>query len=270
MPLSYKSLYLIFAALIGLSFHAQAETFVLVHGALFTSDGWSRLESILQDYENNVVSPNVPGRSGDGIDPRTVNLQMAVEKVCKVARATQQQVILVGHSQGGALITQATAVCPESIKALVYIAAVVPLSGKSAFDGLTGATFENFGKCATPDPDAGVFRLVTNRSVLEDRFLQDVRAQDPKLADLTVSTMVDEPLGIGGSTLNYSQAVYDSLPKFYIKTLRDQVVIPDDQLGYIKRTKMTKVFEMDTSHSPFLSQPRELAENLREIGALLR
>ncbi|MGE0527796.1 MAG: alpha/beta fold hydrolase [Bdellovibrionales bacterium] len=241
-------------------------TFVLVHGALFTSDGWARVESELQNADEDVVSLNVPGRAGDGLAPKDVDLNVAVTKVCKVARTQYGPVILVGHSQGGALITQATAVCPENIKALVYVAAVVPRNRETAFAGLTEVTRNNFGKCAIPDPENHLFRLVDDKSVLEAAFLQDVRAQDPKLADLAVASMVDEPLLIGDSPLDFPQAVFDSLPKFYVKTTRDQVVDPANQERYISQVHMTDVYTLDASHSPFLSQPKELAKIFREIS----
>ncbi len=244
-------------------------TYLLVHGALFTGDGWSRTASELQNAGKQVVTLNLPGRSGDGVDPKRVDLKMAVEKVCKVAESLDGPVILVGHSQGGAVITQATAVCPEKIKSLVYIAAVVPLNGETAFSGLNEKTKANFGKCVTPDIDHKLFRLTGDKAVLESAFLQDVRAKDPQLADLSVASMVDEPLLIGNSPVQFPQSLYDALPKFYIKTTEDQVVDPTNQEEYIAKVQMTKTFVMHTSHSPFLSEPKDLAENLIKIENLI-
>src|SRR5580658_9461358 len=74
-------------------------TMVLVHGALFTSSGWSSVQSHLQNAGYNVVTMDVPGRADDGIAPREVNLSLAAEKVCKVANLQHGPVVLVGHSQ---------------------------------------------------------------------------------------------------------------------------------------------------------------------------
>src|SRR5262245_20461218 len=111
-------------------------TYVLVHGALFTSTGYQRVQSRLQNDGQNVVTVDVPGRAGDGLDPRGIDIKTAAEKVCKVVTAVGGPVVLVGHSQGGALITQALADCGTNVKGLVYLAAVVPLDGETAFQGL--------------------------------------------------------------------------------------------------------------------------------------
>jgi pimeloyl-ACP methyl ester carboxylesterase/ketosteroid isomerase-like protein len=211
---------------------------------------------------------NVPGRSGDGLEYKEVDLNIAVEKVCKVVKAQQHPVILVGHSQGGALATQATAVCPEFIRAIIYVAAVVPLNGETAFDGLSESTNENFGKCVVPDATDKVFRLVEDKEVLEKTFLPDVRRDNPSLAKLAISSMVNEPMLIGTMPLKFPQNIYNLIPKFYIKTTKDNVVDPANQDEYISKVEIKRVFAMDTSHSPFLSDPSKLAEHLIEIAGM--
>src|SRR5437763_179903 len=76
-------------------------TFVLVHGALLTSNSWIAVQSQLQNAGYNVVTVDVPGRAEDGVKPDQVTLDKAAEKVCKVASLQVNSVVLVGHSQGG-------------------------------------------------------------------------------------------------------------------------------------------------------------------------
>src|SRR5690606_27409356 len=105
------------------------------------------------------VTLDVPGRAGDPTSPKDIDLTLAAKRVCQVVNLQSEPVILVGHSQGGALITQATEFCGDRIRALVYVAAVLPLSGETAFQALNPERDTGFGKCAEFDPTARLFRL---------------------------------------------------------------------------------------------------------------
>lgn len=247
------------------SFGATKPTFVLVHGALFTSSGWSRVQTQLQDRDYNVVTLDVPGRGNDGIDPKTIDINKATAKVCKVAKLQSGPVILVGHSQGGALITQATAACGDKIRALVYIAAVVPLSGEIAFQSLNPERDNTFPKCVDQQPDNGLFKLKKD-GPLEASFFPDLRAIDPELADFSLTSMVSEPMAIGTTPLKYQEAKFKKIPKFYIEATEDKVVSPETQQSFQKRTPMKKVFQIKAGHSPFLSQPQAVTDALVEVA----
>src|SRR5580658_1834553 len=134
-------------------------TFVLVHGALLTSNSWISVQSQLQNAGYNVVTVDVPGRADDGLDARQVTLDDAAAKVCKVAAMQVNSVILVGHSQGGAVITQALDQCAHKIKSLVYVAAVAPLSGENVFQDLSQEDNDNFASCTLYSKDNNVYKV---------------------------------------------------------------------------------------------------------------
>jgi len=243
---------------------SQSPTFVLVHGALFTSQGWFLLESQLQNVGQSVVTVDLPGRASDGINPKEIDLNTAVSKLCQVIQSVSGPVILVGHSQGGAVITQALEKCAQNVKSLVYVAAVVPLSGETAFDALDPKHDVNFAKCVTPEPESRLFRL-NRKGPLESSFLADVRPLDSDLADSAVAGMVSEPMGIGTTPLRYDEERFAKIPKYYVETIQDQVVSIETQRKYQARTAFTKVYSLESSHSPFLSRPKELATILLEV-----
>ena len=244
-------------------------TIVLVHGALFNSTGWNRVQNLLQIQGHNVVTVDVPGRSGDGLDPRSIDINVAAEKVANVVRRLNGSVILVGHSQGGAVITQAMVHVADHVKGLVYIAAVVPLSGETAFQGLNPERDNTFPLTVTPSPEQGLF-VLSRQGPLEESFFQDLRAVDPELADAALASMVSEPIGIGTTALSYDQGRFAALPKFYIEALQDRVVTPATQREFQRRVPMTKVYSLETGHSPFLSQPAEVTKILHEVARTVR
>jgi pimeloyl-ACP methyl ester carboxylesterase len=248
-----------------LTSYAQATpvkpTMLLVHGALFTSSGWFEVQSHLQNAGYNVVTMDVPGRAGDGIAYKEVTLSSAVEKVCKVAHLQPEPVVLVGHSQGGALITQALNKCGDKVKALVYVTAVVPLNGEKAFDNLSKSDQDNFEKDATLDEKNAVFRL-NYHGPIKATFMADATSGQFKRA---LHDMVSEPAKIGDEPLHYPVKLFASLPKFYIETTEDQIISLDTQRQIESKTHFNKIYSMHASHSPMVSQAKKLATHLMDI-----
>lgn len=238
-----------------------AQTFVLVHGALFGSSGWAPLQSALQGKGHNVVTLDVPGRASDGLRPADVNLDVAVKKVCQVVGLQKEKVVLVGHSQGGALITQALNDCGSHIKGLVYIAAVVPENGTTAFAGLDPKNDTAFLSCVVPDEKNLVFTL-NREGPLEESFFQNLRRKDPALADATLASMVSEPLLIGNSKLSFDPVKLAAFPKVYVEATEDRVLTLGTQRKYQAQARFDKIYSLATSHSPFLEEPQRLAEIL--------
>jgi pimeloyl-ACP methyl ester carboxylesterase len=239
-----------------------AVTLLLVHGALLTSRIWSPVQSYLQNKGYNVVTLDVPGRAEDNIRAKDASLFMAADKVCKVVNMQPGPVIVVAHSQAGAIITQATKQCGDHISALVYVAAVVPHNGEKAFDLLSEADGENFDKVTTLDKSAGLYNI-NYQGPLIALFMADV---DSGLAIKAINNMVAEPVRIGEEALQYNQEAFEEIPKFYIKTTADKIISTVTQEQFIHRDNFKKVYSMTTSHSPFISQPRLLGRYLAEIA----
>lgn len=248
----------------GLTASAGSATFVFVHGALFTSLSWMAVQSRLQNAGYNVVTMDVPGRAQDGVDPFDVTLSSAVNKLCKVLSQQPKPVILVGHSQGGAVITQALDQCASRIRALVYVAAVAPANGDTVFQDLSKSDNKNFDRCVTYDRDDNVFR-VNNSGPLKEMFMADAPV---KAAESSIHSMVDEPARIGEAVLHYPEQVFSATPKFYIETRYDKIISFATQEKIVRKIKPQKVYAMNASHSPFLSQPALLAQHLIDIAKL--
>lgn len=236
-------------------------TLVLVHGALLTSNIWGPVQSYLQNHHVNVVTLDVPGRLDDNISAKDADLELAAKKVCTVVNMQYGPVILVGHSQGGAIINQAINECGEKVKALVYIAAVVPLNGEKPYDLLSQTDGENFDLCTNIDHLSGLYQVNYNGPIKE-MFMDDVSAEKSSRA---IATMVPEPIIIGEKPLHFSNAVFEAIPKFYIKTTNDKIISPATQEKFLNRVKFIQTFELPTSHSPFLAEPKKVGEILNGI-----
>ena len=238
---------------------------LLLHGALFTAEGWHKVQTSLTQNGHQSTAIDLPGRNGDLTSPKAINLLTASKRVCEFISTRSDPVILVGHSQGGAVITQAVAMCPSQIKALVYIAAVVPKSGELPFDRLTKKDNEMFDRCATYDDLEKVYR-VNRFGPLWQAFMADLSKQE---AEIWAQKMVAEPSEIGNTRLDYSMSEFERIPKFYVETTRDLIISPETQKEIQKGVRFVETYSINSSHSPFLSQPETVSRLLVEVKKYL-
>lgn len=251
----------LFSLPLGVLANNSAPTLVLVHGALFTSSGWFEVQSHLQNAGYNVVTLDVPGRADDGLVFKDITLASAADKVCKVVQLQKTPVVLIGHSQGGAVITQALQQCGNKVKGLIYVTAVVPLNGETGIDGLSDKDKENFDKNVTFD-EANSTLQVNYNGPIKEMFMADTTDEQFKRA---LNTMVSEPANIGVETLHYPEKLFLALPKFYIEATQDKIISLTTQKKIQDKVKFKKVYTLQAGHSPMISQSKALAAYVIDI-----
>lgn len=185
--------------------------------------------------------------------------------------------VLVAHSMGGAVATAVAEQAPELVSELVYLSAFAPVSGRPASFYFT--TPENAGETVirllSADPTVvGAFRIDTGDHE-RHRAIQEVFCGD--VDDVTAAAAIsllnpDGPAGLAGETLTVTAQRYGMVPHTYLVCLRDKALPVALQRRFVAEidavsARPTTVRELDTSHSPFLSQPAELA---RVIAAVRR
>jgi len=103
------------------------KTVVLVHGAHLDGSSWNSVKKILETSNQKVLAPTMPGRDNN----KNVDLNTYAQFTCD---QIPENSIVVGHSQGGAVANQMIGICPEKIRKIIYVTAVVPLNGERPFD----------------------------------------------------------------------------------------------------------------------------------------
>lgn len=246
--------------------HASTHpTMILVHGALFTSSVWLPVQTYLQNKGYNVITVDTPGRLNDGVSSQDATLNVAVEKLCHVANMQSEPVMLVGHNQAGAIITQAIANCGPQINALVYIAAVVPWPGERPFDLLSDQDNKNFDLAAPLDNTTGL-SIPDSQACIHSLLMADATDEEAQHA---FANMVAEPIIFAYDRLDYNLLAFNQIPKFYIKTSNDLMISPVSQDKFLNRQTMTEIWTVNSGHCPFISQPNQLGKILGEINELL-
>src|SRR5690242_4856292 len=104
-------------------------TFVMAHGAWHGGWCWTKVVPLLERAGHAAIAPDLPGHGADTTPAREVTLQAYTDRVCQVALAQAEPVVLVGHSMGGLVISQAAEQCPEAMRTLVYITAFLLPNG---------------------------------------------------------------------------------------------------------------------------------------------
>jgi pimeloyl-ACP methyl ester carboxylesterase len=218
---------------------------VIVHGAFSDAAAWGRVISILQRDGYQVTAVENP-------------LQSFADDVATTKRVVDAQtgrVVLVGHSYGGAVITEAAAGNPNA-KALVYIAAIAPDTAETV-----GALLDKYpsdlGKALRPD-SAGFLSL--DRDKYRQVFAADLPAREAAVAAATQKPIHESAFGA-----SIAQIAWKSIPSWYLIATQDRALNPDLQRFYAKRIG-AKVTQVQSSHAVFVSHPREVARIIEQAA----
>jgi len=219
---------------------------VLVHGGFVDGSGWEGVYSELKQDGYTVSIVQNP----------TLSLQGDSDATKRIIDAQGEPVVLVGHSYGGAVITEAGN--DPNVAALVYIAAFAPDKGESVNTLIDG--FPKDGPQPPILPPRDGF-LLLDREQFHDSFAADVDAEVAAfMADSQVPWGVD---ALGGTI---SEAAWASKPSWYLITTDDRMIPPQAQREMSGRTGAT-VEEAAASHSVYVSQPGAVAEIVKKAAA---
>jgi pimeloyl-ACP methyl ester carboxylesterase len=174
----------------------------------------------------------------------------------RVIDAQKGPVVAVGHSYGGAVITDAAAGNPN-VNALVYVAAFAPEAGEP-FSG-PGAKFAPPAISSALVPDAAGF-LYVDRTKFHDVFCRDLSA-----ADARVMAATQKPVNGAVFGASVANAAWKTIRTWYIASSQDQAINPELERFYAKRIGATTT-EIKASHVSFLSHPREVTKVIVEAS----
>jgi pimeloyl-ACP methyl ester carboxylesterase len=239
----------------------SGKTFVLVHGAWQAPYVWDAVKANLEKQGAQVITVELPGHGADQSAPQTLTLDVYRDKVIDAMNKVNGRVILVGHSLGGMVISAVAEKVPSKIEKLVYIAAYLPLSGQSLFDLAKTDADSQLGTALVPSADQLTFGVKQDQIV--NVFIQD---GSDAVKSLVLQNYRPEPAIPFTNPITLTVANYGSVAKVYIKTLQDHAVSPALQTKMISASGVKTVYQLNTSHSPFLSNPDSVSVLLSQIA----
>ena len=223
---------------------------VLVHGGFVDGSGWQSVYKALKKdgYDVTVVQNS------------TTSLADDVATTKRALATLNGPAILVGHSYGGAVITEAGT--DPKVAGLVYIAAFAPDKGESVGSLIKG--FPSGGPQPPILPPVDGF-LMLDKAKFPGSFAGDV---SPEEAAFMADSQV--PWGLGAISGTISEPAWRTKPSWYLVTTEDKMIPPDAQRTMSKRAGTT-VVEVKGSHAIYVSQPQAVAHIIEAAakGALV-
>jgi pimeloyl-ACP methyl ester carboxylesterase len=218
---------------------------VLVHGGFVDGSGWRAVYDLLTQDGYHVAVVQNP----------TLSLEGDAAAARMIIGAQDGPVVLVGHSYGGAVISEAGT--DPNVAALVYIAAFAPDKGESVntliADPPPGAPVPPI----LPPQDGFLF---LDREKFHDSFAGDVPAGDAAfMADSQV------PWGVGALGGAITEPAWRTKPSWYLLTTEDRMIPPPAQHFMSERAGATTV-EVAASHSVYVSQPAAVADLIKRAA----
>lgn len=184
-------------------------------------------------------------------------MQSYVESVCEILDAQPEPVILVGHSRGGIVISQAAEQRPEKIRTLVYLAAFLIPNGEAMLPTALSDTASLIISNMVVNEEQGYHML--KAETFREALYADCSEEDVALATALLTPEPNTPVAI---PIHITEAHFGRISRVYIETLRDRGVSPSLQKKMYTALPCQMVMSMETSHSPFFSAPRELVRHL--------
>ena len=228
---------------------------VLVHGAFADASGFGGVIRELQSTGHSVVAPPNPLRS----------LAFDAAAVAAYVGAIDGPVVLVGHSYGGAVITQASADL-DNVAGMVYLAAFGLDVGESCASvqqpfapSLLASTsyptsYEALGAPQGPD-------LYINKERFRETFCADAPADTAEVMYAT-----QRPLSLAALTENATAAGWKTIPSWYLVSENDNAILPDAERFMAERMGATTK-SIAGSHTAFIAQPVAVAAFIAEALA---
>ena len=249
-----------------LGFTAQAQktinknskTIVLVHGAWSDASSWDAVTPLLKARGEEVINVNLAGHGKDTTSFAGITFQTYVDQV-KAAIGTRTNVILVGHSFGGLVISQVAEEIPAQIKELVFLAAALPHDGDNLLSLAKQDPASHVGKALTIDQEHGA--AIIAKDAVADIFAADAPQQ---VQEYIAANIKPEPLAPLATPVHLTEKNFGSVNKVYVHTVNDHAISYPAQQYMVKTSNVAKVYTLQSSNTPFISMPDKLAEILVE------
>jgi pimeloyl-ACP methyl ester carboxylesterase len=224
---------------------STARNVVLVHGGFVDGSGWQQVYQLLRQDGYNVSIVQNP----------TLSLEGDAEVTRRILQRQDGPTVLVGHSYGGAVISEAGT--HPAVAALVYIAAFAPDKGESVGTLIAGFPADGPQPPILPPQDGFLF---LDRDKFPASFAGDVPLDEAQfMADSQVPWSVD---ALSGAV---TEPAWRQKPSWYLVTTEDRMIPPSAQRAMAERVGAT-VAEAPASHSVYVSQPQAVADLIRQAA----
>ncbi|WP_426480042.1 alpha/beta hydrolase [Chryseobacterium sp. R2ACT005] len=230
----------------------EKSTFVIVHGAWSKASDWYNVSALLKIKGHNVLTVNLPGHGNDKTPTNSITLQTYVDAVKKII-GTKEEIILVGHSFGGIVVSLVAEEIPQQIKKLIYIAAYIPKNGESLLSIAQTDTQSHIGQYLKINESEGLAEIV------KEGVIEVFAADAPKsIGEYIASNIQPEPLAPLVTPVKLSNSRFGKIKKAAVLTTEDNTISIALQEKMVKEANVENQLFIKSSHTPFIAHTEEL------------
>lgn len=233
--------------------------YILVHGAWHSGWCWHNVASILLAHGHSVLVPDLPSHGSNDFPPRETTLQIYARSIEKIIRAQPKPPIVVGHSMGGIVISEAIEKMSDHVKAAVFVTAFLPKNGESLSTYALQDEKSLIPQSIAVDEN-GVSTIIpatAQETLYGNTSEADAAAAIDHLGPQNTA-FLDQPLSL-------SEQNFGTVAKYYVRCTKDRAISIEIQDLMCRNWALNDIKTLETDHSPFLSKPAELAELLRNF-----
>lgn len=223
---------------------------ILVHGAWHGGWCWAALQTELDRRGVPSLAPDLPGHGTSG-EPLG-DLYGDADAIAALAKRLDRPVVLVGHSYGGVVITQA-ATQVDRVTELVFVAAFVPDEGESLMSQLGGFDQRRVALGLATRPGSSDATTSIDPAGAPAAFYH---LAPPAVAAAAVARLGEQP--VASFVQPVTGAPWHTLPSTYVLCRHDEAIHPDHQA--IMAARCATTVPLDADHSPFLTHVAEVAD----------
>jgi pimeloyl-ACP methyl ester carboxylesterase len=237
----------------------RKKTYILIPGAFHGAWSWYKVITRLEKAGQNVIAPDLPGTGMSKASVGEASLEGWAQFICQIIDQQPEPVILVGHSRGGAVISQAAEYRPDKVEALVYVGGTLLYPGDSVIKNRAQNVSPVHSRVILSD-DRQTAKM--REDLIREQFYEDCTDEDICLARLLLHA---EPIGPSNTPIQLTPERFGKVHKIYITTLKDKGLLTEVQEKMYMTTPCERVIKMNTGHAPFFVAPDELVAHLLSI-----